>query len=131
MIWSQNYLEVVFILDLTFEFIYYINCRASHSYRESHSYRANPLIFHQPNPDWMFPLITEHRRMKIATPSKFNNMHFGFIFFSGLKFQQSNYKFTRNSCHLQQVRFCQCWIKWVEWINSLIFFIVGLSGGTE
>ena len=33
---------MVFILDLTFVFIHYLSFRASHSYRESSSYRAKP-----------------------------------------------------------------------------------------
>ena len=49
------------------------------------------------NPESIFWLMREQRRMKTVVPIIFIKMHFGFIFFSGLELQKSSYKSTRNS----------------------------------
>ena len=55
---------------------------------------GHPYKIYNPNPDWMFRLMREQRRIKMDIPIKFIIMHFWFLFFSGLEIQKSNYKFT-------------------------------------
>ena len=55
---------------------------------------GHPYKIYNPNPDWMFRLMREQRRIKTVIPIRFIKMHFWFLFFSGWEIQKSNYKFT-------------------------------------